>query len=321
MPKVLALCIPRKAAQAFIDSGRSFLLAAQPNEESASFCYFDPTYSELEQFGPTFTCFGTAMTNVVTKNDKSTNFQSSSIKILALSDRRNLPTEQSSPRFKRAPLEASGQPSFGFEFGIALDHAVLADKPYTIRAAVRNTGERPVSFAKDLCDGIGQEVRPSVQGGAVPAITFVPPTGDWTMTHFNAGSRSQFAGIVLNPGEVFEFDFGSLGVPNAAVGASSRCQVIDLRITITDAITGTLLNIKGANFNFPTNVNQMPRFTVSEKAAQSELIFYPARVVETLLGELISGPVEGFSIPNSSLPVVDTSIGGGSPGVGIGPFR
>ncbi len=130
-----------------------------------------------------------------------------------------------------------------------------------------------------------------------------------------------FAGLVLNPGDAFEFDFGSLGVPNAPVGASSQCHVIDLSIAITDTITGMLLNVKGANFNFPTNVNQMPRFTVSEKAAQSELIFRPARVVETALGELISGPVEGFPIPNSSLTVIDTSIGGGGPGVATGPFR
>ncbi len=190
--KILALCIPRKAAQETIDSGTSPLLAAQPNEDTASFCYFEPTYSELQQFGPTVTCGGSAFTDVKTQNDASTNFQSSSVKILAISNRRNSPTVQQSPVFKRTPLGASGRPSFGFDFGVALDHAVLAGKAYTIRAAVRNTGQRSISFARQLSDGVGQEVRPSVQGGAVPAITFSPPTGDWAMTHFDAGSRSQF---------------------------------------------------------------------------------------------------------------------------------
>jgi hypothetical protein len=49
--KVLALCIPRKAAQAAIESGNSTLRAGQPGDGSATFCYFDPSYSELQQYG------------------------------------------------------------------------------------------------------------------------------------------------------------------------------------------------------------------------------------------------------------------------------
>jgi hypothetical protein len=82
--KVLGLCIPRRAVQSSIESGQSVLLATQPNEDAASFCYYDPSYSELQQFGPTITCGGSAVTDVNTKKDPSIDYQHSEFRILAL---------------------------------------------------------------------------------------------------------------------------------------------------------------------------------------------------------------------------------------------
>lgn len=313
--RVLGLCIPRRAVQSSIESGRSVLLAMQPNEDAASFCYYDPTYNELQQFGPTVTCGGFAATDVNTENDPSIDYQSSSLRILALPKSNTQPAPRSAPIFKRPQVAL---PIIGFEFGISVDNAVAPGSVYAIPAAIRNTGDVPIAFAQNLSDKVGQEVPPSVQGGAVPAITFGWPMGDWSIGHFEAVSRAQFAGLVLAAGDVFKFIFGSFTVPRAPMGSTSRSRVVDLSIRLTDTITGQLLNLSGAKFSFPTNVGPTLTFRVDAKSASSGLSFRPARVVDTATGELISGPVDGSLPANFSARVTDTSISTGKPGVAMG---
>jgi hypothetical protein len=315
--KVLGLCIPRRAAQKVVESGKSVLLAAQPNEEAASFCYYDPSYSELQQFGPTVTCGGFASTDVRTENDIANNRQNSQLRILALPKRDSPSVAQQEPVFKQREVT---RPIIGFEFGIPVENAVRAGALYPIPAAIRNTGDIPIIFAKNLTDDVGQEVPPSVQGGAVPAITFCWPTGAWTIRGFEAVSRTRFAGVVIQPGDLFEFTFGIMQVPNAPIGSVSRTAVVSFSIWFTDTVTGGLLNISGKDFRFPTNVNKPMFFRISKKSVASNLSFSPARVIDTATGELISGPVEGARMQGGRLgPITDTAICGGKPGISTGP--
>jgi len=302
--------------QASLESGQSVLLAMQSNEDGASFCYYDPTYDELQQFGPTITCGGSAVTDVTTENDQLQNRQSSQARILAVPKGNAQSVHRSGPIFKSPKMS---RPIVAFEFGISVDNAVAPGALYTIPAAIRNTGDSPIVFAKALSDNVGQEVPPSVQGGAVPAITFGWPTGDWTTVHFEPVSRTQFAGVIIAPGGLFEFNFGSLTIPNAPIGGTSRSAVVDFSIRITDTIMGQLLNMSGAEFQFPTNVNQTLIFKVAAQSAPSGLSFNPARVIDTATGELISGPADGSPSVNFFAVFTDTSISTGAPGLALGP--
>jgi hypothetical protein len=86
--KVLGFCIPRKSAEAYFKTGRAGMLAVQPNLDAAAFTYFEDGYSELQQFGPTFVCGGTAFTDVKTENDPSRDFQSVEVHLLSLPKRK-----------------------------------------------------------------------------------------------------------------------------------------------------------------------------------------------------------------------------------------
>ena len=89
--KVLAFSIPKRAAHRAFEGGGNMILAMEPNLSSTSFCYFDPVYSELRQYGPTWVCGDSAVTDVKTENDPSRAFQSSSFRILHLPKNGGLP--------------------------------------------------------------------------------------------------------------------------------------------------------------------------------------------------------------------------------------
>jgi hypothetical protein len=65
------------ALQPHFQGGGNMILAMEPNLSSTSFCYFDPVYSELRQYRPTWVCGDSAVTDVETENDPSRAFQSS----------------------------------------------------------------------------------------------------------------------------------------------------------------------------------------------------------------------------------------------------
>jgi hypothetical protein len=85
--KILAFSIPKSAAERTYKTGHSTMLATEPDLFNAAFCYFDPAYSQLRQYGPTFVCGAAAMTDVETENDPSRDYQSSSARILHLPKR------------------------------------------------------------------------------------------------------------------------------------------------------------------------------------------------------------------------------------------
>ena len=82
--KMLGFCIPGKAVESQLKTGRSAALAKLPDEHSVAFTYFDPVYSELKQYGPTFICGEFAATNIETENDEGGAFQSSQMRLLAV---------------------------------------------------------------------------------------------------------------------------------------------------------------------------------------------------------------------------------------------
>ena len=82
--KILAFSIPKVAAELMYQTGSHLILATEPDLRNVAFCYFDPAYSQLHQYGPTFTCGEYAVTDVETENDPARNCQSSSVRILYL---------------------------------------------------------------------------------------------------------------------------------------------------------------------------------------------------------------------------------------------
>jgi hypothetical protein len=80
--KVLALSVPRLAARRAYEMGEYTMLATQPNLADLAFCYFDPEYSGLRQYGPTVVCGESAMTDIETEDDPVRAYQSSSMRIL-----------------------------------------------------------------------------------------------------------------------------------------------------------------------------------------------------------------------------------------------
>jgi hypothetical protein len=82
--KILAFSIPKAAAERTYQTGNYMLLATEPNLRNTAFCYFDPAYSQLRQYGPTSTCGESAVTDVETENDPARDYQSSSVRLLHL---------------------------------------------------------------------------------------------------------------------------------------------------------------------------------------------------------------------------------------------
>lgn len=85
--KILAFSIPRSAAERTYRTGQFTLLATEPDLLNTAFCYFDPEYSQLRQYGPTCVCGASAMTDIETESDPSRDYQSSSARILHLPKR------------------------------------------------------------------------------------------------------------------------------------------------------------------------------------------------------------------------------------------
>jgi hypothetical protein len=89
--KILAFSIPQAAARRTYETGDHMMLAMQPDLRTPAFCYFDPTYSQLRQHGPTFVCGDAAVTDVEGVDDLARDFQSSSFRILHMPKNGPLP--------------------------------------------------------------------------------------------------------------------------------------------------------------------------------------------------------------------------------------
>jgi hypothetical protein len=85
---VLAFSIPKAAAAQTYNSGGHMMLATEPDLTTTAFCFLDPGYSQLKQYGPTVVCGDSAVTDVETEDDPSRQFQSSSMRILRMPKRR-----------------------------------------------------------------------------------------------------------------------------------------------------------------------------------------------------------------------------------------
>jgi hypothetical protein len=80
--KVLGFCIPSADVARRFHTGQWTMTADLPNERTTSFCYFDPVYSELQQYGPVTVSGARAVIAVETQNDPTQNRQRALIKFL-----------------------------------------------------------------------------------------------------------------------------------------------------------------------------------------------------------------------------------------------
>jgi hypothetical protein len=80
--KILALSIPRASVEKSLTTGTSLMIASHPEDEGATFSYFDPTFNELIQYGPSFACGRVAWSYVKGETSENGDTQSSSIKLL-----------------------------------------------------------------------------------------------------------------------------------------------------------------------------------------------------------------------------------------------
>jgi hypothetical protein len=81
--KVLGFCIPKADAERTFQTGRSMMVAALPDRDTTTFCYFDGQYSEMKQHGPT-TIIGSRVFTVETEHDPANHPNRSSMKIVKL---------------------------------------------------------------------------------------------------------------------------------------------------------------------------------------------------------------------------------------------
>ena len=85
--KILAFSIPKVAAERTYQTGDYALLAAEPDLYNVAFCYFDPAYSHLHQYGPTSVCGQSYVTDLETESDPTRDFQCSSGRLFHLPKR------------------------------------------------------------------------------------------------------------------------------------------------------------------------------------------------------------------------------------------
>lgn len=95
--RILALSIPKQCVERQLNSGSSSMKGLPPTRENVTFAYFQPGYSELQQYGPTLVCGGFAVTNLQLTTDSSTTDQSLEFKILAAPKTSPTPTEDAGP--------------------------------------------------------------------------------------------------------------------------------------------------------------------------------------------------------------------------------
>jgi hypothetical protein len=81
--KILAFAIPKAAAERTYRTGHAVMLASEPDLINAAFCYFDPAYSQLHQYGPTSVCGAAAVTDLETQSHP-TGYGRSGFRILHL---------------------------------------------------------------------------------------------------------------------------------------------------------------------------------------------------------------------------------------------
>jgi len=81
--KILGVSIPKTCVERQSQSGFSAMMSLQPQKEAVTFTYFQPGYSELQQYGPTLVFGEFAFTDIETRKDLNTDYQSIGFKILA----------------------------------------------------------------------------------------------------------------------------------------------------------------------------------------------------------------------------------------------
>jgi hypothetical protein len=195
-------------------------------------------------------------------------------------------------------------PIYGYSMGVSLQNIVVPDSIVSIDVGLANTGNMPILFPSTITGG-----RPSVQGGSLP-FAGANSTGDWSIlaNDFTFGPTfgiqdffDQFEGVVVNPGEVFSFIFGTFQAPSNQPLGSSATPGFNFGIDFTDTVIGNLLGISGPGFNYSAFDNAPSVvYRLGGAAAASKPSFFEGLVVDTTTGEVISSP-KTFPVPEPSM--------------------
>jgi hypothetical protein len=165
--------------------------------------------------------------------------------------------------------------SFSYSLGVSLQNTCLPGSVVSIDAFLMNTGSAPIVFAPSFPGGT-----PSAQGGSVP-FAAVDGEGQWSILSSGfsySNFYSQFAGVTVDPGHVFEFSYGTFQAPtNQAMGTSATPE-LNFGIEFTDMIEGNLLGICPQECGF--NNTPHPTFTLGNATSSSDLTFFQGTVVD-----------------------------------------
>ena len=165
--------------------------------------------------------------------------------------------------------------SFSYSLGVSLQNTCLPGSAVSINAFLMNTGSAPIVFAPSFPGGT-----PSAQGGSVP---FASINGDGQWSVLSSGLSlsnfySQFAGVTIDPGHVFEFSYGTFQAPtNQALGTSAT-PGLNFGIDFTDLIEGNLLGICPQACGY--NNTPRPTFTLGNSSSSTDLTYFQGNVVD-----------------------------------------
>jgi hypothetical protein len=189
-----------------------------------------------------------------------------------------------------SPNNATASPMYGYSFGVSLQNTVVPGSVVSISAGLKNTGDTSIVFPPSFPGGM-----PSVQGGSTP-FAGTNSSGDWSILSngFTFGPSFgiqdffvQFENIIINPGDVFSFVFGTFIAPTDQPLGSSADPGLNFGISFTDTIIGNLLGISN---HYSFNNSPRPFFTLGNQGFTSDLTFFQGLVVDTTTGQIISGP-------------------------------
>jgi hypothetical protein len=196
-----------------------------------------------------------------------------------------------------SPSQAQATPTYAYEVGFNLNNVVAPGSSVPVMGTLRNVGSLPIEFAPVIISGF-----PSITGGSVPfgssgAGMAFESLGTFTFTE---EFFSQFNGVVIAPGNSFDFLFGIVDIrAEAVIGISGHLGAY-LGINFTDDILGNMNGVDSGGPPFPrvdgfSSHGPQIRFTVGNNAASDNLCFTQGIVVERSaedpnVGTVVSAP-------------------------------
>jgi hypothetical protein len=172
--------------------------------------------------------------------------------------------------------QAKADSIYSYALGLSLQNTCLPGSEVSINAFLLNTGSAAITFAPNFPGGL-----PSAQGGSVPFLSFNDGDSQWSILNNGFSSPNffaQFGGVTVDPGQVFQFTFGTFEAPqNQPLGASAIPQ-LNFGIDFTDSIEGNLLGICPGDCGF--NNTAHPIFTLGNTSSNTDLTYFQGTTID-----------------------------------------